>query len=225
MRKTTILTVGVILCLIGLAACAGRQAPIELFPRCTSSGGAFGNTGSVTAVYQPTGGDNCVIYLPPFDQAGWWESRMNSRRLRGQEQVALGCSHCPGGNLDCESPNNCSGCSSVTLYFDMSRFPDDSRIAQAKLAIFADKPELAAQAIVEGRVNVGGDYQVISENPQILGNWVLFDVTPFACRGVYERRNSVSIDLSLPCGDAERAWVAMVGLGSGVQPTMIVEYK
>ncbi|MEW5723237.1 MAG: hypothetical protein AB1896_09035 [Thermodesulfobacteriota bacterium] len=230
MRKITLWLILALLGCLLVAACSGRvimHGAVSKVPVCERAGSDWNQAGSnADDVYVKISPDTCLAYLAPTDQAAWWESRLDSRRLRGGETVLLGCTHCPAGIRDCKAPNNCGGCSYLTLYFDFSKFPEKAEITAAKLALFVpDRPDLAAQAILEGRVNVGGDFQVVAEKAQVVGNWVLFDLTPFACRAVVERRNSVSLDLSLPCGQDDQAKVATVKLSGGAEPTLIVEYR
>ncbi|MEW6262149.1 MAG: hypothetical protein AB1641_03640 [Thermodesulfobacteriota bacterium] len=226
MRKTGLL-IGLIIFSLALAACIfePKPAPIREIPRCENRQ-VFAESGEITYKYQPLAQNTCVAFLTPFDQAGWFESRLNSRRLRGETSFKLGCTHCPGGNKDCNSPSNCGGCASLSLNFDLTRLPEDAEIVTAKLAVYAlDNQDNLSQAVVQGRVNVGADYAVISQNPEKSGSWTLYDVTPFACRGVVERRNSVNIDLSLPCGSQPRTTLATLALNTGQGPTLILEYR
>jgi hypothetical protein len=59
--------------------------------------------------------------------------------------------------------------------------------------------------------------------PNAIPGWVTFDITEFAARAINERRNSVSFELSLPCGRSESELVTVDVLDG--QPKIIVEYK
>ena len=181
------------------------------------------------SVYQPTQSDTCIAYLPPFDHAGWFESNLNSRRLRGQTNVRIGCSHCPAGNQDCDSNNNCGGCTTATFSFDFATVQEDAEIVSAKLAVYvlADQGSIL-QTILKARKNVGGDYAVVAGAPVIVDNWALYDITPFACEAVAERRNAADLELSLPCRAGARPWLATVALSGKKdisEPRIVFEFR
>lgn len=176
------------------------------------------------SAYQRVCRDTCIGVLPPFDHSGWWESNMNSHRLRGREVLRLGCIGCG------------KGCNTIMFNFDFTNVQEDAEIMSAKLAVLVTaNPENMWNAILKGRVNVGGDYTVISEGPVFNGSWALFDITPFVCRTVLERRNSAGMELSLPCwatdsdccGDGARPFVATVALSKDQmsEPRIIIEYR
>ena len=147
----------------------------------------------------------CVSYILPFDHAGWYESKMHATRIRGRSVLKLGCTHCPEGGKDCFGANDCGGCNTMTFNFDFTPMQEDAEIVAAKLAVYVvDNQENLEQGILEGRLNVGGDYAVVAGPPEFLGRWALFDITQLACRAVSERRNSVGFELSLPCGAGPR---------------------
>lgn len=218
------LIVGLLICTMVICSCADKKPQIRMIPPCDRTT-APRDAGPVGNAFQPLAPDTCIVYLSPFDQAGWWESNLNSRRVRGQSNIRIGCTHCPAGNKDCKSPNNCGGCGTASLYFDFSRIKEDAEIVSARIALYAlENTELLAKAIFEGRVNVGGDFAVVAQDPKVAGNWVLFDITPFACRSVVERRNSASFDVSLPCG-VGRAGIATMALSGEYNPVLILEYR
>ena len=214
MKKVALL-IGLLLCSLIAFSCTNYKWAI---PRCE-----WVDADAVqplpASVYQPVQNDTCVAYLPPFDHGGWFESNLNSRRLRGQTTVRVGCSHCPAGNQDCDSTNNCGGCTTATFSFDFATVQEDAEIVSAKLAVFvlADQDSMA-HTILKGRKNVGGDYAVVADAPVIVGNWALYDITAFACEAVVERRNAADLELSLPCQAGPRAWLATVAL-SGKKDT------
>ena len=221
----------ILLILVGaflVCACFDVKAPYRPLARCDKFQ-APRDKMDLQKAYAPLASNTCVAFLSPFDQAAWWESNLNSRQVRGEDHIRIGCTHCPFGNRDCKSSNNCGGCGRATLHFDFSRIQEDAEIVSAKIAIFAlTNKELLAQAIVEGRLNIGGDFAVVADSAVMSGNWLLFDITPFACRAVVERRNSVSFDISLPCGTNDRARIAkmvMSGPTSGFEPALIVEFR
>ena len=183
----------------------------------------------------------CLVDMGPFDQYGWWESNMNSRPLRGQTTAILGCTHCPEGTRDCDSFSNCGGCNTVMYQFDFTQIQHDAEVVDAKLAVqVVSKPELMGDSFLQGRVNVGGDYAVIADPPEMMGNWAVYDITSFVCRAVLERRNSTTLELSLPCGPDGRSRLATVAMtkgntfsqaSSGINyssqagPRIIIEYR
>ena len=228
MKKTGLLILLIIIGAFLVSACFETIVEHRPLARCDKFQ-AQGEETALQKAYAPLAANTCVAYLAPYDQAAWWESNYNSRQVRGEDHIRIGCTHCPAGNRDCKSFNNCGGCGRATLYFDFSRIQEDAEIVSAKIAIYAlTNKELLAEAIMEGRLNVGGDFAVIADSAVVSGNWLLFDITPFACRAVVERRNSVSIDISLPCGANERARIAkmvMSGPSSGLEPALIVEFR
>ena len=224
MKKTGLL-IGLLVCSLVMVSCFSITPQDRPLPVCAKAVALQGRS-AAGAAYQPMAGDTCVAYLTPFDQAGWYESVLNSRRVRGESTVRLGCTHCPAGNRDCKSPNNCQGCGTASLYFDFTRVQEDAEIVAAYLAVYVvDNMDLMSKAIVEGRVNVGGDFQVIADRGLARGNWVLYDITPFVCRNVSERRNSASIDMSLPCGPEGRTGLATMALAEELQPAVIIELR
>jgi hypothetical protein len=228
MKKTGLLILLICVGAFLAGACFDVKTEHRPLPRCDKFDEASDQP-ALKKIYAPLASNTCVAILSPFDQAAWWESNFNSRQVRGEDHIRIGCTHCPFGNRDCKSFNNCGGCGRATLYFDLSRIQEDAEIVSAKIAVFAlTGKEVMAEAIVEGRLNVGGDFAVVADSAVVSGNWLLFDITPFACRAVVERRNSVSFDISLPCGSEERARIAKVlmsGPSSGLEPALIVEFR
>jgi hypothetical protein len=166
------------------------------------------------AAYARTQPDTYVAYLPPFDQAGWFESKLTSRRIRGQNLLRIGCTNCPSSpEIDCGPVNNCLGCSYVTLNFDFTSIQEDAQIVSAKLAVMSTyNAEAMKRTVLKARLNIGGDWAVVSGEPEFMGNWVLYDITAFACRAVIEKRNSTSFEISLPCGAGGQTSVATVAM-------------
>lgn len=220
--------------LIVLTLCAG------LLVSCASEPGRYYEEGvgpcvkisknwvepSLTKIYQRMLPDACLAFIGPVDQAGWWESNLNSRRLRGQKFVRVGCTHCPDWDRDCNDMEDCGGCGTATFNFDFNYMPEDAEIVTAYLAVYAlENKENLTKAILQGRLNVGGDYAVIGKPPIFVGDWALFEITRFACRAVVERRNSTGMELSLPCGPDRRSAVALVDFRDGAQPTLVIEYR
>ena len=155
------------------------------------------------AVYTPSCLGNCIAILPAFDQAGWWESNLHSKRLSGRKILRLGCK--PDG----------SGCNTATFNFDFTNVQEDAEIVSAKLAVFivAD-PGSMSQSVLKGRMNVGSDYTVVSGPPGFAGKWALYDISDFARQAVLEWRNSVSFELGIPCGvGCTRAAMATLAMG------------
>jgi hypothetical protein len=104
--------------------------------------------------------------------------------------------------------------------------PEDAEIVVARLAIHAvENVDRLKYAHVVGRVNVGGDFAVISQQPEIQGNWAFFDITNFACRTVVERRNSANIEISLPCGPEKRSAVVSAVGKKDLGPQVVFEYR
>ncbi|MFH1091904.1 MAG: hypothetical protein V1742_10095 [Pseudomonadota bacterium] len=212
-------------CLLISTGCGWFSEHYTQIPRCETITAPKG-LAPLAQVYKGKSPGACVAFLAPFDQAGWYASRLNSHRLRGEDMLRLGCTHCPGDQRDCASPNDCGGCNTATLYFDFSLIQEDAEVAVAYLAVFVlENRDDTSKVLVEGRPNVAGDLVQVAGKPEILGNWVLFDITPFVCRGIVERRNSASLDLSLPCGTDQRTKLATLALADQNQPTIIIEYR
>lgn len=227
--KRTGLLIGLCICCLMLSSCSnwnlGKETVTRL-PRCETVTPPNKGAPAVSQVYKGTLAGACVAYLSPFDQAGWWESRLNSHRLRAESVLRLGCTHCPVKERDCKSVNDCGGCNTAQLYFDFTQIQEDAEVSKAMLAVYVtDNLDNMYKAVLEGRVNVGGDFVIVAGKPEIKGNWVLFDITRFACRAIVERRNSVTLDLSLPCGTDNRTKLATVALSAQHEPTVIIEYR
>lgn len=225
MKKSWVL-MGLALSALLVCACfEPKPAPYRKIPPCQADQSATASE-TLMAIYKSVDAKSCLAYLPPYDMAGWFESRMNSRRVRGEASIRVGCIHCPQGNRDCKSPNNCTGCTTASFYFDFTRIPENAEIIAAKLAVHvSNNQEILPQSILEGRLNVGEDFAVVAKAPTVNGNWALYDVTPFACRAAIERRTSVCLDLSMSCGSGPTASVATMALDPERGPRMILEYR
>jgi len=223
MKKMGLL-IGLIVCSISWFAC-GTNATYTQIPRCEKIP-ATKVTTLVRQVYQPIGAGTCVAYIQAFDQAGWYESRLNSRRLRGEAVLRLGCTHCPPGNIDCGSPGYTGGCHSASFNFDFALIQEDAEIVAAYLAVYVvENADSMMHTVLKARANIGGDFTVLAGQPKLSGQWVLYDLTAYACRMVAERRNAVNLNLSLPCGPYPMAKVATAVMSEGAQATLIVEYR
>ena len=224
MKKT-----GLLLCLLVVVAltfgCGLGERKIPQVPRCDDYG-VKGDKLHISQVYQRTDPGACLVFWPPSDQSGWFESEYNSRRLRGEPVINLGCTHCPADNRDCGAADNCGGCITAHFSLDFSKFQEDAEIKVAYLAVYVlSNQENLKRSILEGRLNIGSDYAVVSGPPVFVGDWALYDITAFACRSVVERRNSANLELSLPCGPEARSKLATLKMAEATEPTLILEYR
>lgn len=191
--------------------------------------------------YARTESGTMLAHVPAFDEAGWLVSRMMAEPLRGQRAVRIGCTSCPEGRPDCDYVDSGGGCTKMSYSFDFSVIQPDAEIVSARLAVLIlDNHDLVDQTVLTGRFNVGSEFQVVSPEPQLMGSWALYDITPFACQAVAQRRHSVGFQLSLPCGPEERVAVATMRTGWGrsfsaqhtrhpgmtqTEPRVIFEYR
>ena len=220
MKKTAVFAI-LLLCLPLLISCAGREHQLPDY-RCQSPLPSIVDP-ELEEVY---GGrtDVCLAFLRPFDVAGWYESKMNSRRVRGQT-LKIGCTTCPAAGRDCTFTDNAGGCYNVSLFFDFAKIQEDAQIRSAKLALYVtSNPEALNRALLQARIIVGSDFQALPGAPERLGKWALYDITDFVCGCVNERRNSVMLDISLPCG-AGRMELATLALDQRTEPAVIIEYR
>ncbi|MFH1137485.1 MAG: hypothetical protein V1816_15560 [Pseudomonadota bacterium] len=209
---------------VGLS-CADRGSRPDPMPRCTNMDIPSEDYEAVE-IYQRTQPDSCVAVLFPFDAMGWFESKNMSRQLRDETFVRLGCVNCPAGVDNRGSAEFCGGCNTVSFNFDLARIPEDVELVSAQLAVFAlENKDMLTFSVLEGRFGVGSDMTVIADHPLLVGAWALYDVTKFACRGVVEKRNSVSLHLGLPCGPEPRTKIALSTLNRNWAPALIVEYR
>ncbi len=148
------------------------------------------------------GPGTCTAYLPPFDHAGWWEANMMSKKLRGRSVLPVGCTY--------------GGCSNVTFNYDFTKIQEDAEIKSAMMYVLVlSNHHKMANSMLEGRMNVAEDFAVIADKPIMDGDWAVYDVTQFVCRAVLQRRNSTTVELSLPaapCEAEQRPRVATVAL-------------
>jgi hypothetical protein len=105
-------------------------------------------------------------------------------------------------------------------------------VRRAILAVYTfDNPRgLYEEAQLRGRLNVGGEQQNLARQREAWTKsrgsdkgWVFFDVTNFMARAINERRNSVHLELSLPCRTADQPPVT-VGLLQK-EPRLVVEFE
>ena len=226
--KKMVLIIGLLLCCFIVSSCA-KPEHLPQVPICERTLAQVASP-HVSQVYQRQVTDACLAFLHPYDQAGWFESEYNSRRLRGKV-INIGCTHCPAKDRDCTRKKNFGGCNTASFYYDLSTVQEDAEIIAAHFAVYvlASKENMAG-TVLEARRNVGHEFAVVASQPEMAGNWALYDVTGFVCQSVVERRNSVTFDLSLPCGSLRRTGLATVALEPvdkklEAAPTIIIEYR
>jgi hypothetical protein len=170
------------------------------------------------------------VALAPFDIGLWHEAPYNSRLIRGQNKVKLGCQPLTPEADDGYYSGLPGSSRSAVMNFDPSVYPEGSRVQRAVLAVYAfSTPAGLQEAQLRGRLNVGGQLQSLARQRADLSKknrdqgWVLFDVTDFAARAINERRNSVQFEISQPCRPEDHHPVT-VGLLSK-EPRMVVEFE
>ena len=174
---------------------------------------------------------NCAAALAPFDLGLWHEAPYNSRMIRGQTTVKLGCQPLTpeAGNFEYSGPPGSSR--SLMMNFDPSVYPEGAMVRRAVLAVYAfANPQGLHEAQLRGRLNVGDELQSLARHREIWTGrtntnegWVLFDVTAFAARAINERRTSIQFELSQPCLNANQAPVTAGLLQK--EPHLVVEFQ
>jgi hypothetical protein len=177
--------------------------------------------------YQRGSREACAVAVAPFDAGAWYEAPYNSRKIRDQKTVELGCLPL---TLEAGGSSGLPGHSqSLMLNFDSSVYPEKSVVRRAVLAVYAFENQRGLyEAELRGRLNVGGELQSLARHREAWGSqsdegWVLFDITSFAARAINERRNSVHFELSRPCRAADQPPVT-VGLLDR-EPRLLVEFE
>jgi hypothetical protein len=172
--------------------------------------------------------DSCKVALEPFDMGAWVEAPLNSHKAKGLNTVVLGCANLTPSAAGCEYGGLLGHSVTLTMNFDMAKYPDTAVVQKAVLAVrIRENASHFAEAVqLRGRQMISDTFQSLGANvtqPGTLPGWVTFDITEFAARAINERRNSVSFELSLPCGRSELELTTVSVLEN--QPKIIVEYK
>jgi hypothetical protein len=144
------------------------------------------------------------------------------------QTVLLGCANLTPDAANCEYSGVPGHSTTVQMNFDLSRYPDVAIVQKAVLAVHVRNniPFLIDNAQLRGRLSIGDQLQSVGANrttPATQPGWVTFDVTAIAARAVIERRNSVSFELSLPCGRSESELTSVSVLAA--EPRLIVEFR
>ncbi|MCL2029854.1 MAG: hypothetical protein FWG97_05520 [Deltaproteobacteria bacterium] len=175
--------------------------------------------------------NNCAVALAPFDLGLWHEAPYNSRMIRGQETVKLGCQPLTPADSDSYYSGLPGSSRTVMMNFDPSVYPEGAKVHRAVLAVYAFANPLGLyEAQLRGRLNVGDQLQSLARQREILTGrtntsegWVLFDVTAFAARAINERRNSVLFEVSQPCLKGDQ-YPVTAGLLKK-EPRLVVEFE
>ncbi|UQZ91030.1 hypothetical protein C4J81_18125 [Deltaproteobacteria bacterium Smac51] len=217
--------------LASLVAASGCGAPAKvttpLQPVCSS--GTFSKTSLGGVPYNRLDKAACARAIEPFDISIWIESPYNSRKMRGRNQVLLGCKPLTSTVDDCDYCGIPGHSATAMLNFDPTGFPDDAQVRRVVLAVHSpDNADRLAQAQLRGRLNVGDELQSLGSPREIVTRgsneqgWVLFDISLFGARAISERRNSIYFELSMPCQTPADNSVTMSLLKN--EARLIVEY-
>jgi hypothetical protein len=179
-------------------------------------------------VYQAAAPDTCKVAMLPFDLMAWIEAPLNSHSQRGLSNVILGCANLTPEAANCQYQGVLGHSAAVQMNFDTSRYSDRSIVQRAALAVNVGNNAafFTQHAQLRGRLLVGDQLQSLGEDvlpPQLDHGWVLFDVTSFAARAINERRSSITLEISLPCGRSEAELVSFSLLRN--EPRLIVEFR
>jgi hypothetical protein len=201
-------------------------APVKTFRTC--DGRYFNDVKGLGSVYHAARADSCKVALEPFDMGAWIEAPLNSHKTKGLRSVVLGCANLTPSAESCDYSGLPGHSVTLTMNFDMATYPDLAVVQRAVLAVRVnDNVNYFTQAAqLRGRQMISDAFQSLGASvttPATQPGWVTFDITAFAARAINERRNSVSFELSLPCGRSESE-VASVAILQA-QPKVIVEYK
>ena len=175
--------------------------------------------------------DACAVAVIPFDVGIWHEAPFNSRKVRGEDTVKLGCRPLTPEADNCEYTGLPGHSRTLMMNFDPSVYPEGATVRRAVLAVYAfANPQGLSEAQLRGRLNVGGELQSLARRREVQTawtregqGWVLFDVTAFAARAINERRNSVFFEISQPCLTADKAPVTVGVLDN--EPRLVVEFE
>lgn len=179
-------------------------------------------------VYSPAAADSCKVAIAPFDMRAWVEAPLNSHSLRGMKTLVLGCSELTPDAENCSYGGPPGRSTTLQTNFDLAVYPDAARVQKAVLAVYVhnNMAFFAQTGQLRGRLLTGDMLQSLG-NPVVPSpttpGWVLYDITAFVARAINERRNSVALELSLPCGRSE-AELVTVGVLSN-EPKILVEFK
>jgi hypothetical protein len=211
------------------AACypiSAPTTPLRAFKSC--EGRYYSSIHGVGGAYRPARADSCKQSLEPFDMGAWIEAPLNSHKTKGLRTIVMGCSNLTPSAEDCDYGGILGHSVTLTMNFDMAVYPENARVQKAVLAVrVRDNINFFAQtAQLRGRQLIGDTFQSLGGDvvqPATQPGWVQFDITSFAARAINERRNSVSFELSLPCGRSESELVTVSVMES--QPVVVVEFK
>jgi hypothetical protein len=166
--------------------------------------------------------------MEPFDMGAWLEAPLNSHKVKGLRNVILGCANLTPSAETCDYGGLLGHSVTLTMNFDMANYPELAMVQKAVLAVRVNNNinYFTQTAQLRGRQMISDSFQSLGAEvttPATQPGWVTFDVTAFAARAINERRNSVSFELSLPCGRSESELASVSILEA--QPIIIVEYK
>ncbi len=215
--------------LLALGACAD---PVKYTSRkvapCASP-----KTALLGAPYARLSESSCAVAIAPFDLAVWNEAPYNSHKVRGMDNIDLGCKPLS------PSTDNCTYCglpghsNTLMINFDPSVYSEDLNMGRAMLAVYSpNNPQGLVNAQLRGRLNIGDEMQSLARNregvagtqrQQIVDGWIFFDVTNFVARAINERRNSIQFELSVPCQTPANNLVT-VGVNKR-EPRLVVEFN
>lgn len=157
--------------------------------------------------YKAADKNACVTAVAPFDLAVWNEAPMNSRKIRGVQEISLGCRPLTAEVDNCDYCGVPGHSNTLMVNFDPSAFQDDTVVRRAVLAVHSPGDVRGLiDAQVRGRLNVGDELvslgkgrEGVSFGNQDSNGWAFFDVTNFVARAINERRNSIHFEVSVPC--------------------------
>jgi hypothetical protein len=178
--------------------------------------------------YTPSAKNICTVAAAPFDLALWHEAPYNSRKIRSQNTVKLGCQPLTPDADNCEYSGLPGNSQTLMMNFDPSVYPDRAAVRRAVLAVYAyNNPIGLHEAQLRGRLSVGEELQSLARHREAVTTsgkadrgWVFFDVTAFAARAINERRNSIHFEISQPC----QAAPVTAGMLKN-EPRLVVEFE
>jgi hypothetical protein len=202
------------------------NTPLKSFALC--QGKYFSELQGLNDVYRQARPDSCKQAIEPFDMGAWIEAPLNSHKAKGLSTVVLGCANLTPTAESCDYGGLLGHSVTLTLNFDLTTYPDVASVQKAVLAfqIHNNAGFFAQTSQLRGRLHTADAFQSLGSNvvtPNSLPGWITYDITAFAARAINERRNSVSFEISLPCGRSESELTTVSVLAA--QPKLIVEYR
>jgi hypothetical protein len=230
MNRTLVIALALAVLSLIPVACSPIQAPttaLRGFEPC-EAGRFRSNLLGLQRDYRPLRADSCKEGLLPFDMGAWVEAPLNSHKAKGLRTLILGCANLTPDSADCSYGGPLGHSVTLQTNFNMSAYPDVAIVQRAVLAFHVrDNVDFFAQtAQLRGRLMTPDALESLGSQvlqPPVQPGWVIFDITAFAARAINERRNSVSFELSLPCGRSESELVTVSVLDE--EPRLIVEYR